>query len=278
MNIQNKQIPDSVRYKMMNTQELRDGFLLSEFVRKDQINFNYIDLERAMIGAAFPFKKSLELQSPEILRSEYFTERREIGIMNVGGKGTVEVDNVAYQLEYRDALYIGKGSKKIIFHTEKKDDPAKFYITSYPAHATYPTTHARIEDAEPLYLGSVEESNKRTIYKYIYKGGIESCQLLLGFTELDSGCVWNTMPPHKHMRRTEVYFYFNLDKEDVIFHLMGEEKETRHLVMKNEQAIFSPGWSIHAGSGTKNYSFIWTMGGENLDYTDMCQIQSSNVK
>tara|TARA_B100001750_G_scaffold245715_1_gene266034 strand:- start:325 stop:1161 length:837 start_codon:yes stop_codon:yes gene_type:complete len=278
MNIQIRQIPDNVRYKGLTTEELRDGYLLSDFFKKGEINFNYIDLERAMVGAALPFTKPLELQSPDILRSEYFTERRELGIMNVGGEGTVEVDNVAYQLEYRDALYIGKGSKKIIFHSEKQDHPAKFYITSYPAHATFPTTHARLEDAEPLHLGSLEESNKRTIYKYIYKGGIESCQLLLGFTELEPGNVWNTMPPHKHIRRTEVYFYFNLDDDSVIFHLMGEEKETRHIVMKNEQAVFSPGWSIHAGSGTKNYSFIWTMGGENLDYTDMCQIQSSKVK
>jgi len=278
MNIQIRQMPDKEHYKVMNTQQLREGFLLSDFFKKDEINFNYIDLERAMVGAALPFTKPLELQSSEILRSEYFTERRELGIMNIGEEGAIEIDGKSYPMEYRDALYIGKGSKKVLFHSINEDNPAKFYITSYPAHAEYPTAHARLKDAEPLHLGSVGESNKRTIYKYIYKGGIESCQLLLGFTELDSGSVWNTMPPHKHIRRTEVYFYFNLDDDSVIFHLMGEEEETRHIVMKNEQAVFSPGWSIHAGAGTKNYSFIWTMGGENLDYTDMCQIQSARVK
>ena len=264
-----REIPCSKQTERMNSKELRDSFLFETIFRPDSIVLNYVDDERTVLGGVMPVEKSLKLASPAELRAEYFTERREIGIMNVGAPGKITVDGAAHELSFRDALYIGKGCKDVVFSSNDSNSPAKFYLISYPAHAAYPTTHAKVKDAEPLHLGSDAECNKRTIYKYIFNGGINSSQLVMGFTEMAVGSNWNTMPAHKHMRRTEVYFYFNLPENAVVLHLMGKPDETRHLVVRNEQAVFSPGWSIHAGSGTSNYTFIWAMGGENRDYTDM---------
>jgi 4-deoxy-L-threo-5-hexosulose-uronate ketol-isomerase len=230
---------------------------------------SYIDLDRTVIGGVMPASKPLRLDCPEQLRADFFTQRREIGIMNVGDAGVITVDGTTYQMANRDALYIGRGAKDIELASKNAASPAKFYLISHPAHTEYPTTLSKYENAEPLHLGSMAESNKRTIFKHIHAAGIKSCQLVMGFTELAEGSVWNTMPAHKHMRRSEIYMYFNLGDNAVAFHFMGPPEETRHIVVRDGQAAISPGWSIHAGSGTRNYSFIWAMGGENQDYTDM---------
>ena len=273
-----KMLPDSERYIGLDSAKLRESFLIDRLFQTDKVLLNYVDLDRTVLGGIMPAGKSLQLEAPEILRADYFTERREVGVMNIGGSGSVEVDGKNYPMNFRDALYIGRGSRKIVFHSDDAAAPAKYYLISYPAHTTHPTTHARVKDAEPLHLGSDEACNKRTIYKYVDPGGIKSCQLVMGFTEMAPGNVWNTMPAHKHFRRTEVYCYFNLPDDAVVFHLMGPPSETRHLVVRNEQAAFSPGWSIHSGAGTSNYSFIWAMGGENLDYTDMDPVSMSDLR
>ncbi len=278
MDITFREIPDVHRAERMNSAELRDNYLFDNLFRPGKISLTYVDLERTVLGGAMPTSAPLTLGCPEELRAAYFTERREIGIMNVGADGVITVDGKEYQMANRDALYIGRGSEKVTFASKDADNPAQYYLISYPAHTAYPTRHAKVEDADPLHLGSDEECNKRTIYKYVYMGGIESCQLVMGFTEMAPGNVWNTMPAHKHMRRTEVYLYFNLPENAVVFHLMGKPDETRHLVIRNQQAAFSPGWSIHAGSGTRNYSFIWAMGGENQDYTDMDAVTMDELR
>jgi 4-deoxy-L-threo-5-hexosulose-uronate ketol-isomerase len=189
----------------------------------------------------------------------------------------VKVDGKVYAMEYKDALYIGRGVKEIEFACSRSDKPAMFYFVSYPAHKEFPTTHAKFQDAEPVRLGSQKDANKRTIYKYIHPNGIKSCQLVMGLTELEEGCVWNTMPPHTHQRRSEVYMYFNIDPSAMVIHLMGQPDETRHIVMRNRQAVLNPSWSIHAGVGTQNYTFIWAMGGENQVFDDMDGVKVSEL-
>jgi 4-deoxy-L-threo-5-hexosulose-uronate ketol-isomerase len=203
------------------------------------------------------------------MAAEYFAERREIGVINIGAEGIVRVDGTEYPMAYKDALYIGRGVKEIIFSSRESDKLAMFYFVSYPAHKEFPTTYAKFSDAEPVRLGSLKDANKRTIYKYIHPNGIKSCQLVMGLTELEEGSVWNTMPPHTHQRRSEVYMYFNLDPDAMVIHLMGQPEETRHIIMRNRQAVLNPSWSIHAGGGTQNYTFIWAMGGENQVFDDM---------
>jgi 4-deoxy-L-threo-5-hexosulose-uronate ketol-isomerase len=216
-----------------------------------------------------PLAASIALGADTMLRANYFMERRELGALNIGGKGLIHVDGTGYALETLDCLYIGRGAKEVVFESIDTTAPAVFYLLSYPAHATYPTTLVRKDQANSVELGSADTCNRRTIYKYIYLEGAQSCQLVMGVTHLHPGSAWNTMPAHTHMRRSEVYMYFNLAEEARVFHLMGPAEETRHIVMKNREAVVSPGWSIHAGVGTQAYSFCWGMGGENQDYGDM---------
>ena len=211
------------------------------------------------------------------MAADYFTERREVGIINIGNKGSVAVDGDVYDLENRDMLYIGKESKEILFSSTDAKKPARFYIQSYPAHQKYPTQLVKFDQAKKVQLGSKEEANARTIYQYIHLEGAHSCQLVMGFTQLAEGSIWNTMPAHTHMRRSEVYMYFDVAVEDVVFHFMGEADKTRHLVLRNRQAVISPSWSIHAGAGTKNYAFVWGMGGENQEFTDMDAVPLSEI-
>lgn len=260
---------DQVRFQRMNTAELRESYLIEDLFVPDSLNLIYSDLDRAIVGSAVPTNKSLELSASKELASDYFTQRREIGVINVGGKGIITVDGQSFTMENRDGLYIGRGSKKIVFSSDNKTDTALFYLLSYPAHREFPAAQAKIADAEAVNLGSKAEANERTIFKYIHPGGIKSCQLVMGFTELAEGSVWNTMPAHTHERRTEVYMYFDVPEGSVVFHFMGMPDETRHLVMRNRQAVLSPSWSIHAGSGTNKYCFIWGMGGENQEFADM---------
>jgi 4-deoxy-L-threo-5-hexosulose-uronate ketol-isomerase len=261
---------DPTGFKKLTTDELRKLYLIDSLFVPDTIPMVYSDIDRSITGSAMPVKETLKLlSSKKEMAAEYFAERREIGVINIGGDGMLTVDGKQFPMAHKDALYIGRGAKEILFSSRSKEAPAKFYFVSYPAHKEHPTTHAKFTDAEPARLGSVKDANKRTIYKYIHPNGIKSCQLVMGLTELEEGSVWNTMPAHTHQRRSEVYMYFNLPPTAVVTHLMGEPQETRHLIMRNEQAVLNPSWSIHAGVGTQNYTFIWAMGGENQAFDDM---------
>jgi len=264
-------------YKRMTTNELRDAFLVDLF-ETGKMNLLYCEVERGVVGAVVPTAGSLKLEAGQELAADYFCQRREVGVLNLGAAGTVTVDGTEYKMDNLDGLYIGRGSKEIVFESDSAEDPARFYLISYPAHAAYPTTLAKQADANALELGTVEDASKRTIYQYIHENGIKSCQLVMGFTVLEPGSVWNTMPCHTHERRTEVYLYFGLDEESRVFHMMGPGDETRHLVVGNEQAVISPMWSIHSGCGTCNYSFCWGMGGENQRFDDMDHIAIKNLK
>jgi 4-deoxy-L-threo-5-hexosulose-uronate ketol-isomerase len=262
-------VADPVRYPRMTTQELRDTFLLDHLYEPGAIHLAYIDLDRAVVGLAAPLTAPVALPVPSELRATFFTERREIGVLNIGGPGIVHVQGVAYSLNNLDVLYIGRGNPEITFASDSTANPAVFYLLSYPAHATYPATVVTKDQAQPTQLGSVHTANQRTIYKYIHQSGAKSCQLVMGVTHLSEGSVWNTIPAHTHMRRSEIYFYFDLPTDARIFHLMGPPDETRHLLVENHGVAISPGWSIHAGAGTQAYKFCWGMGGENQDYADM---------
>ena len=270
--------PDQVHFEVMNTEELRDSLLIENLFAKGEVVLVYSDVDRAVAGSAVPLGEPLTLEAGKELAASYFAERREIGVINIGGEGSVRVDDKDYGMVRLDALYISRGSKEIVFSSKDKNDPAMFYLVSYPAHAEYPTTHAPISKAEPVNLGSLKESNQRTIYKYIHPAGIRSCQLVMGCTKLAEGSVWNTMAAHTHDRRSEVYMYFDLDDNSVAFHFIGEPQETRHIVVRNGQAVISPSWSIHSGCGTKNYSFVWAMGGENQEFGDQDPVKIGDMK
>jgi len=260
---------DPVRYPRMTTADLRETFLLEGLYKPGSIALAYIDLDRAVVGMAAPLSEPLPLLADEALRAEYFTERRELGALNIGGSGVIHADGVKHSLNNLDCLYLGRGTKEIVFESSDPKTPAVFYLLSYPAHTAYPTTLIHKEDVAAVELGSAETCNRRTIFKYIFLDGAKSCQLVMGVTHLHPGSAWNTMPAHTHMRRSEIYMYFNLDEAARVFHLMGPAEETRHLVMRDREIVVSPGWSIHAGMGTQAYSFCWGMGGENQDYGDM---------
>ena len=265
-------------FKTYPTALVRERFLIDKQVQADQVNCTYTHYDRMIVGFANPTNKTLELPNYPNLRADYFLERREIGIINVAGDGTITADGNAYEVKKMDCLYIGKGTKSIIFSSNDASAPAVFYLLSAPAHLWYPTTLLTNADAVKVTLGSAATANYRTINKYIHLEGIQSCQLVMGLTILHDGSVWNTMPPHVHDRRMEAYFYFDVPVGQKIFPYMGEGDETRHKTMDNYDAVVSPPWSIHAGSGTSSYSFIWGMAGENLDYTDMDPIAIPDLK
>jgi 4-deoxy-L-threo-5-hexosulose-uronate ketol-isomerase len=253
----------------MTTEEIRENILVESLFKPDSIEMVYSEADRAIVGSAVPVNQTLELASAEELRADYFCQRRELGVLNIGRGGTITVDGQKYKMANLDCLYIGRGSKKILFTSDDSAHPAQFYLLSYQAHKEYPTSHIQLKQASPVHLGSAEESNKRTIYKCIHPEGVKSCQLVMGFTVLEPGCVWNTMPAHTHERRTEVYMYFNMPEKARVFHFMGKPGETRHIVVAERQAVISPSWSIHSGVGTSAYTFCWGMGGENQDFDDM---------
>jgi 4-deoxy-L-threo-5-hexosulose-uronate ketol-isomerase len=263
------QMADLIRYRTITTEELRETFLIDDLFRPGQIGLTYVDIDRTVIGSALPTGEPLFLPTDDALKASYFTERRELGVLNVGGAGTVKVNGVPFELKKLDALYVGRGNEEIVFSSADPTHAAEFYLLSYPAHATHPTKLIRAYEQAKVTLGAPETANLREITKLIHLEGTRSCQLVMGFTQLAAGSVWNTMPPHTHMRRSEVYFYFDLEPGQRVVHLMGPGKETRHLVIANKQVVISPGWSIHAGVGTKNYTFCWGMGGENQVYSDM---------
>jgi len=251
-----------------DTAQLREQFLIDSIFIDDQINVVYSMYDRFIVGGAMPVKNPLKLETIPYLKSENFLERRELGTINVGGKGSVKADGVKYELDKKEALYVGQGSKEVLFES-KEGHQALFYINSAPAHKSYPTKKVGKNEAEVIQLGDEKFANKRILNKLIVNSIVETCQLQMGMTELLPGNVWNTMPAHTHNRRMEAYFYFDLEEGQTIAHFMGEPKNTRHIFVQNNQAVLSPEWSIHSGSGTSNYTFIWGMAGENLDYGDM---------
>ncbi len=262
----------------LNTDGLRANFLIEDLMQADQFNFTYSHFDRAIVGSVMPVQKSLGLPVYDNLRSEYFLERREMGIINVGGPGAVSIDGTIFELNKLDAVYAGKGSKSVMFSSSSSNHPAMFYLYSVPAHHIFPATSMKKEDASPVTIGSKDTANERTIYKYIHLEGIKSCQMVMGLTLLNIGSVWNTMPSHTHDRRSEAYFYFDVPEGQMVLHLMGQPQETRHLIVSNCQAVISPPWSIHAGAGTSNYGFIWAMAGENLVYSDMDAVAIKDLR
>lgn len=271
------QLADSIRYRTMTTQELRETFVIEDLFQASQISMTYVDLDRTVIGSAVPTGLGLSLPTDDALKASYFTERRELGILNIGAPGTVTVNGKSFDLAKRDALYVGRGNEEISFASSDPATPAEFYFLSYPAHANFPAQLIRSAELPRVSLGAAETANLREITKLIHLEGTRSCQVVMGFTQLASGSVWNTMPPHTHMRRSEVYLYFDVDPAERVVHLMGPAHETRSLVLANKQVAISPGWSIHAGVGTKNYTFCWGMGGENQDYADMDKLAIADL-
>ena len=264
--------------KHYTTERLREEFLIPQLFFADDIKLVYSHIDRIITGGAMPVEKELKLEAGDALRADYFLQRRELGIINIGGTGTVTLDGVVYTLNKTDGLYVGMGTKEVVFASKDPANPAKFYMCSSPAHKTCPTVYLPIEKAKKVPMGDQEHLNVRTINQFIHSDVLETCQLSMGMTVLAPGSAWNTMPCHTHERRMEVYFYFDLGDDDVVFHLMGQPQETRTIVMKNEQAVISPSWSIHSGFATKNYTFIWGMCGENKTYNDMDVIKSTDLK
>lgn len=274
--------------KHYTTERLREEFLIQDLFQPGQIKLVYSHVDRIITGAAVPVEP-LALTAGEELRAEYFLQRREMGVINVGGVGSITIDGKKYNVGYKEAMYIGMGAKDIIFESADAKEPAKFYLNSAPAHKTYPTVLIRpegtpeegvviVKDENKVELGSLEESNHRVICKYILPGQVESCQLVMGMTKLAPGSVWNTMPCHTHDRRMEVYLYFEMPEDAIVMHYMGESNETRHIVMRNEEAVISPSWSIHAGCGTRAYTFIWGMVGENQAFGDMDDVAMKDLR
>lgn len=274
--------------KHYTTQRLREEFLIQSLFQADQIKLVYSHIDRIITGAAMPVSKVLELTAGAELRADYFLQRRELGIINIGGKGSVIIDGKTYEVDNKDGMYIGMGAQCIQFASRDSKNPAKFYLNSVPAHKVYPTVLIKragkaeegvviVKEENKVELGSLEESNHRVICKYILPGQVESCQLVMGMTSLKTGSVWNTMPCHTHDRRMEVYLYFDIQEDAFVMHYMGEPTETRHILVRNEEAVISPSWSIHAGSGSRAYTFIWGMAGENQAFNDMDAVEMKDL-
>lgn len=262
----------------MKTQDLRDNFLIQDLMQKGKIELVYSHYDRVIIGGVVPLIDALSLPFEEELKANFFLERREMGIINVGGNGTVFADGISYELEKLECVYLGKGTKDVSFVSANSSEPAYFYVLSCPAHHTYVNRKMTKAEASPVNLGDILTSNKRTIYKYIHNDGIQSCQLVMGLTVLEQGNVWNSVPPHTHTRRMEAYFYFDIDQAQRVMHFMGEPQETRHIVVAKNEAVISPPWSMHFGVGTANYGFIWGMAGENKEFTDMDPVLVPTIK
>lgn len=268
--------------KLYDTERLRNDFLIENLFAADEIKSVYSQIDRIIICSAMPVSKELKLEAGDELRAKYFLERREMGVINIGGTGTIILDGKEYAMRYRDGIYVGMGTKEISFKSDDAANPAKFYINSAPAHMTYPTVFIDpdkdIKPENKLELGTLEDANHRILRKYILPGQVESCQLEMGITTLEPGSVWNTMPCHTHDRRMEVYLYFEMPEDALVFHYMGEPTETRHIIMRSEEAVISPSWSIHCASATHAYAFVWGMVGENQDFDDMDAVDLKDLK
>ncbi|WP_116107436.1 5-dehydro-4-deoxy-D-glucuronate isomerase [Lewinella sp. IMCC34191] len=256
-------------FTRLNTQEIRDEFLATDLMVEGAINLVHSHYDRFIFGGAVPTSGTLELENDDDLRADFFLQRRELGVLNLGGAGTITVDGEAYEMDRFDCLYVGRGSKSVAFASKDGGSPARFYLNSAPSHKEYPTTKNTQSQANKVELGDDEHANKRVLYQYIHEDGIPSSQLVMGFTELLPGNIWNTFPPHTHERRMEVYLYFDVTGDELVMHFMGKPDETRHIAVRNFEAVISPPWSIHSGAGTANYRFVWGMAGENQAFTDM---------
>jgi len=265
-------------FKGYTTEVIRKEFLVEGLMQPDTVKWVYSHNDRLMVGGIMPVKEQLTLETLDLLRAQYFLERREIGIINTGGSGVVYADGLAWNLENKDALYIGKGVKEVMFESMDSHNPARFYVNSATAHKTFPTKRIKRSEAISVQMGSLEGSNARQINKLIVNQLLETCQIQMGLTELQPGSVWNTMPAHTHSRRMEAYYYFDVPADQMVCHFMGQPQETRHIWMKSEDAVISPAWSIHSAAGTSNYCFIWGMAGENLDYGDMDIVKTQDLK
>jgi len=265
-------------FKGYTTEVIRKEFLVEGLMQPDTVKWVYSHNDRLMVGGIMPVKEQLSLETLDLLRAQYFLERRELGIINTGGSGVVYADGLAWNLENKDALYIGKGVKEVMFESMDAQNPAKFYVNSATAHKTFPTKRIKRSEAISVQMGSLEGSNARQINKLIVNQLLETCQIQMGLTELQPGSVWNTMPAHTHSRRMEAYYYFDVPADQMVCHFMGHPQETRHIWMKSEDAVISPAWSIHSAAGTSNYCFIWGMAGENLDYGDMDIVNTQELK
>jgi 4-deoxy-L-threo-5-hexosulose-uronate ketol-isomerase len=272
-------LPDPATTRRLTTAELRERFAFDQLAIPGQITTVYCDADRSILGFAIPTSGPLELTaSRKEMAADHFLERRELGIVNVGGAGVVTADGKEFALAKRDMLYLGRGTKSVLFRSASGSNPAAFFLVSYPAHREYPARLMTFAESTATALGSAKDANKRTIHKYIHESGIASCQLVMGLTVLEEGCVWNTMPPHTHLRRSEIYMYFDVPEDGMVVHLMGEPSETRHVILRNRNAVISPVWSIHAGAATQAYSFIWAMGGENQAFDDMDKVAVRDLK
>jgi 4-deoxy-L-threo-5-hexosulose-uronate ketol-isomerase len=269
---------DPVRTAQLDTDGLRQNYLIANLFVPGKVELAAWEVERAVVGAAVPTAAPLSLPAPKMLAAEFFCERRELGIINIGGAGTVEVDGQAFEVVHGDALYVSRGSKSVVFRSADPANPALFYLLSYPAHTAFPTRLVRRSEANEVRLGSKAEANERVIRQFIRPGVCESCQLVMGYTELAEGSVWNTWKPHTHGRRSEVYMYFNIQPNECVMHFLGKPEETRHLVVRNQEVALSPSWSIHSGCGTKAYTFVWGMGGENQVFTDMDPVARGDLR
>lgn len=269
-------------FKRYTTEEVRGEFLIENLYKKDEVVAVYSHVDRMVTLGCMPVNEAVSISKGiDVLANfgtDYFLERREIGIFNIGGAGKIKADGEVFEMGYKDCLYITKGTKEVTFESNSPENPAKFYMVSAPAHTSYKTTFISIEKAAKKPLGSMETSNKRVINQFIHPDVLQTCQLSMGMTVLEPGSVWNTMPAHTHERRMEIYMYFEVPENQVVFHMMGEGQETRHIVMQNEQAVISPSWSIHSGAGTSNYTFIWAMGGENQAFDDMDNIATTDLR
>lgn len=278
MKVEVRQVSHPEAVRAYDTEGLRRHFLIENIFETDEIVLTYSHIDRLIIGGAVPATQSLTLTAPTAVGQEFFLAQRELGVINIGGSGRVLLDGSVHELDNRDCLYIGRGIVDVVFESVDATRPAKFYLLSTPAHATYESMLIKPEQANQLKLGEQLTANKRTIFQYVHPDVCDSCQLVMGLTQLEPGNMWNTMPCHTHDRRSEAYLYFDLADDQRVFHMMGEPAETRHLVVANEQAILSPGWSIHSGVGTANYAFIWAMGGDNKSFTDMDHIPMSALR
>jgi 4-deoxy-L-threo-5-hexosulose-uronate ketol-isomerase len=271
-------LPGPNEARRMTTEELRDAFLVRGLFVPGAVTLRHVDLDRVVLGGAVPLQTPLRLEVSASLGAEYFTERRELGVLNIGGRGHVTVDGAEHALDARDVLYVGRGSRDVTFASDDPARPARFYLVSYPAQADHPVAVVRRGAAEGAEIGAAATANRRRVARYVHLEGARSAQLVMGVTVLEPGSVWNTMPTHTHHRRTEVYLYFDLPEDAMVVHLMGEPTETRHLIVRNEEAVLSPGWSVHSGCGTASYAFCWAMGGENQVYTDMQVVDMGAIR
>jgi 4-deoxy-L-threo-5-hexosulose-uronate ketol-isomerase len=271
-------VPDKERMLTMSSAELKDSFVMSDLFRDGEQVFVVADLDRVILGGVVPTTGPITLQTPPETTTERLTDRRELGILNIGGAGTVTVDGNEYSLQPRSCLYVGRGAGDVVFGSESPENPAVLYLVSYPCVATFPTALVNQPDVTPVELGSSDEANERKLYKYIHPDGIQSGQLVMGITVMQPGSIWNTMPPHTHERRSEVYLYFGIEAPNVVVHLMGPGSDTRHVVIRDREAVLSPPWSIHAGAGTRNYMFCWAMGGENQAFSDMDAVPLDDLR